>query len=55
MLYVSGRAVLLHLGEMIPKLKSRITSQSSGGQSGGQQQSGGAGGGGKKKKGKNKK
>ena len=50
--FVIGKAVLLHVGETIPKLKTRQGGASSGGSSQSQAQSGG--GGGKKKKGKKK-
>jgi signal recognition particle subunit SRP19 len=53
--FPTRKAVLLHLGEMIPKLKSRQQSSGSSVGQGGQQQGGAAGGGSKKKKGKNKK
>ena len=46
--YFPGRSVLLYLGDMIPKLKTRQTGASAA-QSTGQQQTSSGGGGGKKK------
>lgn len=50
-MYFAGESVMLHLGSMIPKLKTRSSKQGGGEQSGGQ---GGGQGGGGKKKGKSK-
>ena len=48
----TGKAILLHVGEMIPKLKTRQSGAGSAGST--QPQTSGGGGAGKKKKGKKK-